>query len=162
MSDRNVADSSLPRRVNTCWIRVPASPSWRAVAARARASAMSGRAALVPVQLLVGKGLALCLYRPLWSEAVLEELEYHEEQKHLKRGVPAAQTQNKAQTVVGNMRAHFFDAVVTDWEPLEGSYGRPARDDRHVLAAAVVGAPARSSRRIRNISLPRWCRPASR
>lgn len=79
------------------------------------------------------------LYRPLWSEAVLEELEYHEEQKHLKRGVPAAQAQNKAQTVVGNMRAHFFDAVVTGWEPLEGSYGLPDPDDEHVLAAAVVG-----------------------
>jgi hypothetical protein len=37
------------------------------------------------------------------------------------------------------MRSSFGDAVVTDWEGLEGTYGLPDPDDEHVLAAAVVG-----------------------
>jgi hypothetical protein len=37
------------------------------------------------------------------------------------------------------MRAHFDDALVTGWEPLEGAFGLPDPGDEHVLAAAVVG-----------------------
>ena len=37
------------------------------------------------------------------------------------------------------MTRAFDDALVTDWEPLEGTYGLPDPDDEHVVAAAVVG-----------------------
>ncbi len=37
------------------------------------------------------------------------------------------------------MRIHFDDALVTGWEPLEGSFGLPDINDEHVLAAAAVG-----------------------
>lgn len=80
------------------------------------------------------------LYRPLWSEAILEELEYHESQKLVERhsvvdGVAAA----RAARLVDRMRTSFGDALVVGWESLEGSYGLPDPDDEHVVAAAVVG-----------------------
>jgi hypothetical protein len=36
------------------------------------------------------------------------------------------------------MRAHFDDAEVQGWQPLDGTYDLPDRDDEHVVAAAVV------------------------
>ena len=77
------------------------------------------------------------LYRPLWSDAILEELEYHETAKRAGRGSDA--TAAAAARLVGRMRAAFDDAVVTGWEPLDGSYSLPDPDDEHVVAAAVVG-----------------------
>lgn len=79
------------------------------------------------------------LYRPLWSDAILEELEYHEAAKLEGRGSDAADAAAAAARLVGRMRAAFDDAVVTGWEPLDGSYGLPDPDDEHVVAAAVVG-----------------------
>jgi len=80
------------------------------------------------------------LYRPLWSEAILEELEYHECQKLVERhsvveGIAAI----RAARLVDRMRTAFSDALVVGWEGLEGSYGLPDADDEHVVAAAVVG-----------------------
>ncbi|MFF0818626.1 PIN domain-containing protein [Rhodococcus sp. NPDC003318] len=79
------------------------------------------------------------LYRPLWSDAILEELEYHEAAKLEGRGSDAATAAAAAALLVGRMREAFDDAVVTGWEPLDGSYGLPDPDDEHVVAAAVVG-----------------------
>lgn len=78
------------------------------------------------------------LYRPLWSEAILEELEYHEQRKLL-RSVSAGEATSRATTLVRTMRTAFADALVTGWEGLEGTYGLPDPDDEHVVAAAVVG-----------------------
>ncbi|NLE79303.1 MAG: PIN domain-containing protein [Rhodococcus sp.] len=75
------------------------------------------------------------LYQPLWSDVILDELEYHEAAKLESHGSDAA----AAARLVGRMRAAFDDAVVTGWEPLDGSYGLPDPDDEHVVAAAVVG-----------------------
>lgn len=79
------------------------------------------------------------LYRPLWSDAILEELFLHEQYKLLDRGSEPGAALAAADHLLGNMRAAFDDAVVTGWEPLDGSFGLPDPDDEHVVAAAVVG-----------------------
>jgi predicted nucleic acid-binding protein len=77
------------------------------------------------------------VYRPVWSEAILAELEYHEALKLRKRGSEEANAQASATRLIGQMRTAFSDdAVVTGWEPLEGSYGLPDTNDEHVVAAA--------------------------
>ncbi|WP_426563797.1 PIN domain-containing protein [Angustibacter sp. McL0619] len=78
-------------------------------------------------------------YRPLWSEAILEELKRHEELKWFKRGKEPADSRNRADRLIHLMRTHFDDALVTGWEPLEGTFALPDPDDEHVVAAAVIG-----------------------
>lgn len=79
------------------------------------------------------------LYRPLWSEAILEELHRHEQEKLIDRGSDVETARESADRLLSSMRGHFDDALVTGWEPLDGSYGLPDIDDEHVVAAAVVG-----------------------
>jgi hypothetical protein len=79
------------------------------------------------------------IYRPVWSSAILAELEYHEERKLLRRGIGPTEAQRRAGALIAAMRAAFDDAEVEGWEPLEGHYGLPDPDDEHVVAAAVVG-----------------------
>lgn len=79
------------------------------------------------------------LYRPLMSERILEELRRHEELKHVDRGKTPEEANRRAQHLIERMRAVYADAIVTGWEPLEGSYGLVDPDDEHVVAAAVVG-----------------------
>lgn len=78
------------------------------------------------------------VYRPVWSEAILAELEYHEALKLQKRGAEEEDAQTSAARLVGQMRAAFSDAEVAGWEPLEGSYGLPDPNDEHVVAAAQI------------------------
>ena len=80
------------------------------------------------------------LYRPLWSSAILAELELHETEKLIDRGEARLEAQRRARALVEAMTAVFDDACVTGWEPLEGTYGLPDPDDEHLVAAAVVGA----------------------
>ena len=79
------------------------------------------------------------LYRPLWSTAILEELRYHEAQKLIGRGHDPALASQRAQHLVDHMSTAFGDAVVVNWESLEGTFGLPDVDDEHVVAAALVG-----------------------
>lgn len=79
------------------------------------------------------------IYRPLWSEAILQELERHEELKLMDRGSEPAEASAKAGRLIEMMRRAFDDAIVTGWEPLDGSYGLPDPDDEHLVAAAVIG-----------------------
>src|SRR5215207_1547455 len=79
------------------------------------------------------------LYRPPWSEAILQELHRHERYKLIDRGGEEADALAQADRLLDNMRVHFDDALVTGWEPLEGTFELPDVDDEHVLAAAVVG-----------------------
>ncbi len=79
------------------------------------------------------------LYRPLWSTAILAELEFHERRKLLERDTGEAQAEQRARRLVARMEAAFRGATVLGWEPLEGSFGLPDKDDEHVLAAAVMG-----------------------
>lgn len=78
------------------------------------------------------------LYRPVWSSAILEELEHHETVKLLKRGETSADAARRALHLVAQMRIAFEDAEVPGWQGLEGTYGLPDPDDEHVVAAAVV------------------------
>ncbi|MFG2043386.1 PIN domain-containing protein [Dactylosporangium sp. NPDC048998] len=78
------------------------------------------------------------MYRPVWSAAILEELEYHEAMKLVSRGEEEGTASRRANRLVQQMRAAFDDAEVHGWEGLDGSYGLPDPDDEHVLAAAVV------------------------
>ncbi|MEW2012828.1 MULTISPECIES: PIN domain-containing protein [Microbacterium] len=77
-------------------------------------------------------------YRPTWSSAILDELEFHEEVKLVKRGIPVAEAASRAATLIAAMRREFADAEVEGWEPLEGTFGLPDPDDEHVVAAAVA------------------------
>ncbi len=78
-------------------------------------------------------------YRPLWSEAVLDELEYHEATKLVRRGTDETEAAGRAAHLIAQMRGAFDDAIVVGWEGLDGSYGLPDPDDEHLVAAAVVG-----------------------
>lgn len=78
------------------------------------------------------------LYRPIWSAAILAELEFGEAAK-LRRHTSPEAAQRRAQYLVDQMRQAFDDAEVEGWQGLEGSYGLPDPDDDHVVAAAVVG-----------------------
>lgn len=79
------------------------------------------------------------LYRPLWSSAILEELAYHETRKLIDRGGQPDVAAARARHLLDQMATAFDDALVDNWEPLEGGFGLPDPDDEHVVAAAVVG-----------------------
>lgn len=79
------------------------------------------------------------LYRPLWSTAIFDELEFHETQKLVGRGEHADPAAVRARRLVEQMSSAFDDALVENWEPLEGTFGLPDPDDEHVVAAAMVG-----------------------
>jgi len=80
------------------------------------------------------------LYRPLWSDRILEELELHEARKLINRhGEDQLKAEIKARRLIAQMQGAFDDALVEGWEPHEGTFGLPDSDDEHVVAAAVVG-----------------------
>lgn len=81
-------------------------------------------------------------YRPVWSEAVLAELEFHEAAKVVTRGTDPAEAAQRATRLISIMRMGFGDAMVTGWELLEGTFGLPDPDDEHVAAAAVTARAA--------------------
>src|SRR5450756_1430931 len=83
------------------------------------------------------------LYRPVWSEAILEELHDCEVTKLTRRGVERSEARARAVQLIEQMRTLFDDAVVTGWEGLDGAYGLPDPDDEHVLVVGIgqaVGA----------------------
>lgn len=82
------------------------------------------------------------IYRPVWSQTILDELQFHEARKLEHRdGVPSEEAAARAARLIGRMRSAFADALVEGWEPLEGTYGLPDPDDEHVVAAAhLAGA----------------------
>ncbi|MDX2358705.1 PIN domain-containing protein [Dietzia sp. PP-33] len=79
------------------------------------------------------------LYRPLWSGAILEELEFHEARKLVGRGADPDDAAAQAAHLVEQMTAAFDDACVIGWEILDGSFNLPDPDDEHLVAAAVIG-----------------------
>ncbi|OXR40238.1 hypothetical protein B7C42_07663 [Nocardia cerradoensis] len=79
------------------------------------------------------------MYRPLWSDRILEEVEYTETDKLIAQQVDPIEAEEQARGLVEQMRSNFDDALVQGWEPLDGSFGFKDRKDEHVLAAAVVG-----------------------
>jgi predicted nucleic acid-binding protein len=80
------------------------------------------------------------LYRPLWSSEILDELYYCEFDKLTrKQGMAEVQAEAKAAKLIEQMRTHFDDAEVQNWQPYEGTFGLSDLNDEHVLAAAVAG-----------------------
>ncbi|GAB3597231.1 PIN domain-containing protein [Microbacterium tumbae] len=79
-------------------------------------------------------------YRPTWSSVILEELEFHEAAKLVKRGSSEVDAATRAAGLVAAMRREFADAEVFGWEPLEGTFGLPDPEDEHVVAAAVIAS----------------------
>lgn len=79
------------------------------------------------------------LYRPIWSQTILEELVHTEAAKRVRRGADEQQARGAAERLIAQMEWAFDDASVTGWEPLVGSYGLPDPDDEHVVAAAAIG-----------------------
>lgn len=77
-------------------------------------------------------------YAPKWSTAILDELVFHEAAKLIKLGKPSDESERSAQRLIAQMSGAFDDALVTNWERLEGTYGLPDPDDEHVVAAAVM------------------------
>jgi len=72
------------------------------------------------------------LFRPLWSEAILEEV---------RRNVIAKRhvDQSAFDRTLALMNNSFDGALVENWEPVVIELELPDRDDRHVLAAAIAG-----------------------
>jgi predicted nucleic acid-binding protein len=80
------------------------------------------------------------LYRPLWSSAILDELLYCEIDKLVeKQEIPRIEAEHRSAHLIEQMRTHFDDAEVRNWEPYEGTFGLADPDDEHVIAAAVAG-----------------------
>lgn len=73
------------------------------------------------------------LFRPLWSERILEETTAAIVRVHPELGDGRAVRRSQA------MRSAFPDALVTGWQPLVDGIDLPDANDRHVVAAAVRG-----------------------
>lgn len=100
-----------------------------------RYSAFLDACVLVPVS-LADTLLRLAeagLYRPLWSERVLDEMVDAIEAIHPTLAPGQARFRANA------MQSAFEDACVTGWNPLMEGISLPDRDDRHVVAAALRG-----------------------
>lgn len=72
------------------------------------------------------------LFRPLWSDAILDEV---------RRNVLAKRNVDPAafDRTLALMNASFDDALVEDWQPIVIGLELPDPDDEHVLAAAITG-----------------------
>jgi hypothetical protein len=68
------------------------------------------------------------LYRPVWSSAILAELEYEEAAKWVRRGADKHEAACRASRLISRMRTAFDDAEVSGWEALDGTYGLPDPD----------------------------------
>lgn len=77
-------------------------------------------------------------YRPIWSSAILDELQRTEREKLIGVELPEEEADARAAHLVAQMRSAFFGSEVEGWEAVT-PYGLPDPDDEHVLAAAVVG-----------------------
>lgn len=98
-------------------------------------SALLDACTLVPVS-LADTFLSLAeagLYRPLWSDRILEETQIAVKRIHPELSPETVERR------IAVMRDFFDDANITDWEVLESVVSLPDPDDAHVLAAAIQG-----------------------
>lgn len=101
----------------------------------ARYSAFLDACVLVPVS-LADTLLRLAeagLYRPLWSERILDEMVDAVVAIH--PALPSGAARRRASV----MQTSFPDATVTDWQDLEAGVTLPDPYDRHVVAVALQG-----------------------
>ena len=73
------------------------------------------------------------MYRPSWSSAILAELEYAESHKLMDRGEQPDVAATRASHLIDQMTAAFDDALVENWEPLEGTFGLRIRTTNTLL-----------------------------
>lgn len=73
------------------------------------------------------------LLRPVWSKDVLAEWRRSVQRRH------PDLDDAKLDRLLGEFTSHFPDAAVTDYESFIEVLDLPDPDDRHVLAAAIVG-----------------------
>ncbi|HXZ83745.1 MAG TPA: PIN domain-containing protein [Acidimicrobiales bacterium] len=100
-----------------------------------RYSAVLDTSVLVPIA-LADTLLRLAereLYRPLWSDEILAELEEAIVEVH-----PDIDTQ-AVQRRIGSMRLTFEDACIVGWESISVTGPLPDPGDAHVIAAAIRG-----------------------
>lgn len=101
----------------------------------ARFSALLDACVLVPIA-LADTLLRLAeadLYRPLWSQRILDEMVDAIETIH------PDMADGRARSRARIMQAAFDDACVTGWESVVTGVVLPDPDDRHVVAAAMLG-----------------------
>ncbi|HET9689878.1 MAG TPA: PIN domain-containing protein [Acidimicrobiales bacterium] len=101
----------------------------------ARYTAVLDTCVLVPV-ILADTLLRLAedgLFRPLWSSRIIGEAADAIARVH--PGEPATRVAARLEA----MNGAFEDALVVGWETVEDTITLPDPDDRHVVAAAVVG-----------------------
>lgn len=101
----------------------------------ARFSALLDACVLVPVA-LADTLLRLAeadLYRPLWSERILDEMV--DAIESVRPNLAPGSARGRAEV----MRRYFEDAEVADWQHLVEGITLPDPDDRHVVAAALSG-----------------------
>jgi predicted nucleic acid-binding protein len=72
-------------------------------------------------------------YRPLWSQRILDEVEFAV--LEVRPELTVEQVRRRIQA----MRSAFLDANVVGWEQVAAGLDLPDPDDRHVLAAAIAG-----------------------
>lgn len=79
------------------------------------------------------------VYRPLWSAEILDETGRAILRINDKLGKPTDVTTSYVRRLLAQMNRAFPDALVTGWEPLVSTIDLPDPNDRHVVAAAVIG-----------------------
>lgn len=79
------------------------------------------------------------VYRPLWSSGVLDELARTLRTLGGRRGAAPDETDAYVGRLVRQMTLSFPDAAVEGWEQIESSIELPDRNDRHIVAAALIG-----------------------
>lgn len=78
------------------------------------------------------------IYRPIWSEDILEELRRVHIELTTRRGRSADEAARDAEHLTGEMRSAFSDSTIMGCYRLDPC-GLPDPDDEHVVAAAVLG-----------------------
>jgi hypothetical protein len=90
------------------------------------------------------------LYRPLWSQRIIDEALSALHRVHPE--IPAPQFVDR----FDQMNAAFEDELVAGWERLENQLVLPDPNDRHVLAAAIRGSAARLTSFSKVRAVPSW------
>lgn len=84
------------------------------------------------------------VFRPIWSDVTLEELEYHEAEKLRDRGLSALVAGERAAALLDRMRRSFSGATIDTWNAIR-PVGLPDVDDEHVsLPPSSVGQTSSS------------------
>ncbi|HUW77626.1 MAG TPA: PIN domain-containing protein [Candidatus Nanopelagicaceae bacterium] len=79
------------------------------------------------------------VFRPLWSSEILRELDSTIRKFDQSRGAESEETDAYLRRLNQQMERSFPDAMVMGWEQIESTIELPDPNDRHVVAAALIG-----------------------